>query len=489
MVNRDTRFRPWYLVVVLALASVLLVACGGDDDEDSGGGSSNSDLTAENWTLKKAAEPYKGTEIRVLDEITDLQPAMKELIPEFERETGIKVKYELEAHPDVIRKGEADMISGRGAYDAAMVHVQQAGRVLAAEAIEYIDQYYEDPALHDPEVKWEDFIQPLTDQATTFDGQRMGFPNWNYNMVWWGRKDLMEHPAEKAAFEKEYGHELREPETLQEMLEIAEFFTREKGEKLAGKTLDGDFAGFLMEGAQLGSAVEAVEAIFMKQYGGGIFDEEGKPDAVKPENVEAMELYGKLFETGPDGQAEMSLIDVPVVMGEGRAASGILWSDFVFNIDKKGKSPHAGQFVYAPTPANADSPDNRSTAAQPGILMINAASENKEATYLFLQWLVSKATQERWLSGGVGMPVRKDSLESPALTEGERADLFDAVKGSLENGTPWEKGPKLYEAFDAVNRMQQAVGQGKASPQEALETLQGDLEEICGDSCYLPQGQ
>ena len=117
--------------------------------------------------------------------------------------------------------------------------------------------------------------------------------------------------------------------------------------------------------------------------------------------------------------------------------------------------------------------------------MMSKASENKEATYLFMQWLVSPEVQEEWLAAGTGMPVLEASLESPTLTKGERADLFAAVKGVMENGKPWEHGPALYEAFEAINRMQQVVGKGEATPEEALETLQGELEEICGDSCFL----
>jgi ABC-type glycerol-3-phosphate transport system substrate-binding protein len=469
---------------LVCVAVLFVVGCGGGDDS-SDQEANNSDVNASNWTLAKAAEPYKGTEIRVLDEVTDLQPAMKTLVPEFEKETGIKVSYELEAHPDVIRKGEADAISGRGAYDAIMVHVQQAGRVLAADAIEYLDEFYDNEALHDPEVTWDSFIQPLTDEATMFDGKRMAFPNWNYNNVWWGRRDLMENAEEKAAFEERYGRELAPPKTLQELRDFAEFFTRKKGEKLAGETLTSDFAGFNMEGSQAGSAVEVVDRVFMEQFGGGVFDDEGKPAANRPENAEAMALYGELWKYAPAGQAEMSLIDVPVVMAEGRAASGLIWSDFTFAIDKEGGSQYAGDFIYAPTPTNADNPDVHSTAVQPGMLMISKASENKEATYLFLQWLVSKETQDKWFDTGVGMPVREDAWENPKLTEGDRKQFYEAVKETMANGSPWKKGPKLYEAFDAVNRMQQAVGQGKATPEAALETLQGDLEEICEDSCYL----
>ncbi|MEA2406716.1 MAG: multiple sugar transport system substrate-binding protein [Thermoleophilaceae bacterium] len=478
--------RSWLICGLAICISLLLAACGGDDG-DSGGNTGDSKVNASNWTLKSAAAPYKGTEIRVLDEVTGLQPAMKELIPDFEKETGIKVSFELEPHPDVIRKGEADLISGRGAYDAVMIHVAQKGRVLAADAVQFIDDYYDNEALRDPDVKFEDFIQPLTDNATKFGDNRLGFPNWNYNVVWWGRQDLMDDPGEQAAFKKEFGRDLEVPKTLQEVRDFAKFFTRSKGEKLAGKTVERDFPGFVMEGSQLSAATETLDPIYLRQFGGGLWDEDGKPAATSPGNVEAMKLWAEMWKYGPAGQAEMSLIDIPVVMGEGGAASGWIWSDFIFPIDVEGGSQYAGKFVYGGAQPNGEDPETRSTSAQPGTLVIGAGSKNKEATYLFLQWMASKETQDRWVESGAFMPVRKDTLESPAVTDGPRANLYAAVKESLAHGTPWPAGLKLYELFDAVNRMQQAVGQGKASPEDGLASLQSDMEEICGDSCLLPQ--
>ncbi|HEX6021713.1 MAG TPA: extracellular solute-binding protein [Solirubrobacter sp.] len=469
-----------------ALAACLaLAACGGDDGGDSAstqGGGSN--VTADNWSLAAAAAPYKGTELRILDEVTDLQPSFQPLIAQFEKETGIKVSYELEGHLDVIRKGETDLLSGRGAYDGVMIHSTQKGRVLAADAVTPIDEFLKDEKLKDPNVNFDDFIQPLADRLTLYDGKRIAFPNWNYNTVWWGRKDLMEHPDEKAAFKERFGRELAPPKTLQEMVDFAQFFTRKKGEKLAGETLDRDFAGFVKEGAQAGAAFGDVRYTFMNQFGGDFWDESGKPNINTPENVEAMKLYQELWKYSPPGQAEMSLIDVPVVMGEGRAASGLVYSDFLFSVDAEGKSQHAGQFTYAPVPPKSEGDSNWTVATEPSMIIISKQSENPEAMFLFLQWMVSKSTQDAWFEGGIGMPVRKDSLEHPTVTGGDRAEMFEAVKGSLEHGDAFPVVPKLFEIIDEVNKMQQAVGQGQ-DPAAALAQTQSKLEEICGDSCVV----
>ncbi len=41
----------------------------------------------------EAAKPYKGVTIRVLDEITPLQETLSKIVPDFEKETGIKVEW------------------------------------------------------------------------------------------------------------------------------------------------------------------------------------------------------------------------------------------------------------------------------------------------------------------------------------------------------------------------------------------------------------
>jgi multiple sugar transport system substrate-binding protein len=469
-------------LATIVVASALLAACGGSDDSGTTNAETDAGNTGGRWTLAEAARPYKGTQLRVLDEVTDLQPSFKPLIKDFERETGIKVSYELEGHLDVIRKGEADLLSGRGAYDGVMIHSTQKGRVLAADAVTPIDEFLTNEKLKDPSVNFDDFIQPLADNLTKFGDTRMGFPNWNYNTVWWGRKDLMEHPDEKRAFQSRYGRELAPPKTLQEMRDIAEFFTRKKGDKLAGKTLDREFAGFVKDGAQAGTAFEEVRYDFMNQFGGDFWDQSGKPNVNTPENVKAMQFYADLWKFAPDGQAEMSLIDIPVVMGEGRAASGLVWSDFVFSVDQKGKSRYAGDFVYAGIPANADDPSKRRAATEPSMILISKESENPEAMFLFLQWMVSKPTQDKWFQGGVGMPVRKDSLESETVTAGPRKQFYEAVEESLKVGAAFPVAPKLFEIIDEVNQMQQAVGQG-AAPKAELDKLQSRFEDICGDSC------
>src|SRR4026209_1037803 len=215
---------------------------------------------------KDAAKPYAGRSLTILDEVTPLQEHMLTLVPEFEKATGIKVDYQLLNHFEVISKGQADMLAGRGAYDAVMLHSPQMGLLLDAGVIRAIDDLLGNKALTNPGLDRADFIEPAADSLTRFRGKTYGFLNWNYNEVYWARGDLFGHPEEKAAFKKKYGYDLAPARTPQQRRETPEFFTRKRSEKLAGQTLDSDFYGIVMEGIEGGTTLWTVLNAFVKNF-------------------------------------------------------------------------------------------------------------------------------------------------------------------------------------------------------------------------------
>ena len=354
------------------------------------------------WSYKEAAAPYKGTTIRILDETTPLQEVMAKLVPQFEKETGIKVEYELLNHFDVISKGQADMLSGRGNYDGVMLHSFQMGPMIDAGAIRDISGLLGNSKLTNPNLGLDDLINPAYDTTAKYKGKQYGFLNWNYNQIYWARNDLITHASEKTAFKAKYGYELAPAATMQQMRDIAEFFTRKKGEKLAGKTLKTDFYGIVMEGIKGGTTFPGVWYNFLKNWGGGIVDKDGKPAFNTPENIAALKFWASLWKFSPPGQAEYSLVDVPTVMGNGIAAQTIAWSDFVLGIDRPGKSSLAGKFVYGGIPKNAKYNGKAYSNGAPSMIAISSAGKNPEPTYLFLQWIIDRKFQENLLKTGGG---------------------------------------------------------------------------------------
>jgi len=102
------------------------------------------------------------------------------------------------------------------------------------------------------------------------------------------RKDIFNDETEKSNFKKAYNKELAPPETWDEMLDIAKFFTRKSGETLAGKKLDEDFYGFAFL-AQRGSFAFAWWLAEFASRGGKYFDKDMNPMINSEEGVIALQ--------------------------------------------------------------------------------------------------------------------------------------------------------------------------------------------------------
>lgn len=454
----------------LALAAVLIAAAPA--------------ALAQGWSYRDAARPYAGTRIRVLDEITPLQENMKKLVPQFTAETGIMVEYELLSHGDVINKGQADLFSGRGYYDAVMLHSLQMGPLLAARVLEPLDGFLADGTLTDPKLDLDDLIAPADPTLSRSGGKRYGFLTWNYNQVYWARKDLLANPAEMAAFKARYHYALAPARTLEQMRDIAEFFTRRKGSLLAGQPLASDFYGIVLEGIPGGTTFTSMWQNLLANFGGGVLDADGHPAFDTPQNIAALKFWAALWRFSPPGQAEYSLVDVPTVMGSGIAAQTIAWSDFVVGVDKPGGSPYAGRFVYAGIPvhggAGGASGALRSANGEPSLLGLSHSSRNKQATYLFLEWMIEKDTQARlFAAGGSGVPIRNSSFRLPLLQQPATASLYAAMKDSMAVAVAKPKLPRFFEINDALGPIVQQVGLGTLTPEAAAKAGQEKLLAIC----------
>lgn len=427
----------------------------------------------------EAAKPYAGVSIRVLDETTPLQETLTKIVPQFEKETGIHVEWQLLNHFEVIDKGQADLLSGRGHFDAVMLHGYQLGPLLSADVLLPIDDMLKNPKLANPDLDLADLIQTPYKTTAFANGHQYGFINWNYNQIYWARNDLLTNPEEQAAFKAKYGYDLGPAKTLEQMRDIAEFFTRNTGDKLAGKTLTNNFYGIVLEGIKGGTTFPTVWLSFMRNYGGDIIDADGKPTFDRPENIKGLKAWADLWKFSPPGTAEYSLIDVPTIMGNGIAAQALAYSDFVMGVDKEGASPLHGKFIYDVVPSAKDS-KARSVESEPSVTVINRASKNAEATFLFLQWLTEKKQQGQLIEEGQGgVPIRQSSWESAAIKNSANPSLYAAMRQTLDLSVAKPKMPKIYEILDALSGVAQEVGLGNLTPEEGAKKGQEEMLKIC----------
>ncbi|MFC5386164.1 ABC transporter substrate-binding protein [Aquamicrobium segne] len=446
-----------------------------------------SGLSAEEFNYAEAAKPYAGVTITVLDEVTPMQEALAKVVPEFSKETGIIVNYELMSHLDVINKGQADMLSRGGAYDGVMLHGAQMGPMLDAEAIRSIDDFVADPKLSNPDLDLDDLIQRPFQTLAFFKDKQYGFINWNYNQVYWARADLLNHAGEKAAFKEKYGYDLGPAQTLEQMRDISEFFTRKRGEELMGEPLTEDFYGVVLDGLKGVTSLWLYIGSILRNFGGDIVDAEGKPAFNTQEVVDSLAYWAELWKYSPPGTAEYSIIDVPTVMGNGIAAQTLAFSDFVLGVDKPGGSSLHGSFVYdAPPVKEGMDPSRYSADGEPSMIVITQGSKNPEATFLFLQWLIEKKQQSALFEAGQGgVPIRESSWAELKDMDGVNTSLLDAMALSLTRVDSKPLIPNYFQVMDVLAEIVQQVGLGTVSPEEGAAQGQAALERLCGDVCLL----
>jgi multiple sugar transport system substrate-binding protein len=297
---------------------------------------------------------------------------------------------------------------------------------------------------------------------------------YSYAPIYYGRKDLMNHPAEREAFKKKYGYDLAPAKTWDQVRDIAEFFTRKKGETLAGEVLADNFYGIVM----MGKRHESTNLIWMDwiyTFGGSILDKNNVPTINSQENIEATEFWKSLWKFSPPGTAEYDYMDVLMSFQQGIVAQSICWSDFAFPLEIPGKSKLAGKMAYGPLPVHPKH-QIRVAIVEAMVPIISAYSKNKEAAFLFLQWNAEKEFETKLAGMGFMAPVRKAVWKDPSLTSGPFAGIYSAMKDSMDNclivfaASPDFLGwPMLNDNFSI---MLSEIGMGKKTVKEALDAAQ-----------------
>lgn len=212
----------------LLLAAALVVG--------AAGGLASTEASA--WSLEEAAKPYAGTEVRGIYDGYSPCLAYIEIAKKFEERTGIKVILEVADLEAVWRQVLADQLTGGPAANNQTVAFAAPGFTSD------LTQFMNDPALRDPAVKIEDFVQAHFEISGYHDNALVSVPYHYLPPYAAYRTSIANDPTEQANFEAAYGYAMPLPPTTWEQFrDLAEFFTREKGETLAGKTLESNFYG------------------------------------------------------------------------------------------------------------------------------------------------------------------------------------------------------------------------------------------------------
>lgn len=334
----------------------------------------------------EAAKKYSGTTISIVWEagLQSLDP-LNYSGPKWEQLTGIKVKVVEVPTDQMFTKIMQDYKSGAGAYDALNVIPSWMPDLARAGALEPLDKYVDKYAYRD---ELQDIAGAYRDNQMQYDGKIYGFPDDGDVMILYYRKDIFEDPKMKDEFKAKFGYDLAPPKDWKQFDEIGQFITDKMQPKVYG-------AGFFR-------SAPYPQYMFQERFrmeGGKFFDENTMKTTVNSE-VGLKVFKDMLAENKfmPPGVEQWNFVDNLAAFLQGTTAMTISWPPYgrwaaAYNaiasekaMNWVPKSQISGKVGYALTPLG------RPELGVGFDLSVSSTSKNKEAAYLFIQWLNSKKT-------------------------------------------------------------------------------------------------
>ncbi len=236
---------------LLSAAAVVLLAAGGpavadmaaaekwvNDEFQPSTLSKEEQMKEMEWFIK-AAEPFKGMEIKVVSEtIPTHEYESKVLTKAFEEITGIKVTHDLIQEGDVIEKLQIQMQSGENVFDAYINDSDLIGTHFRYGHVVPLSDFMagEGKDVTLPTLDVDDFIGKSF--TTGPDGKLYQLPDQQFANLYWFRYDWFNREDFKKQFKEIYGYDLGVPVNWSAYEDIAEFFS-EHVREIDGKAVYG----------------------------------------------------------------------------------------------------------------------------------------------------------------------------------------------------------------------------------------------------------
>lgn len=394
--SKATRF---VAVAAIAVIAGSLVSCSSEPEIDEQAG-------------------IEGTTIRVTLANHVWTETIKELIPEFEEETGATVEITQLAEDQLSDQYNVKLNAGTDEIDVLMYRPLQENKLFASNG--YLADITEQ-AESDEEWDWADF-QEGPASLTSYEDAVVGVPIITERTVLYYRKDLLEQAG------------LEVPKTLEE-LDAAAAAIHEQNP---------DVAGYI--GRTGKSAAVTQFSAFLFSFGGK-FIEDGSSAIGSDEAREAYKYYGDLIRnhTSATINPEMSWPEAFAVFQQGKAAF-IADADSLYkNMTDPTQSTVSEQVGFAAFPEGPAGSKPYNVAAW--ALGINETSENQSAAWQFIKWATSKDITLEMSTLGVS-GARTSVWENPEATAEYPEELVEAIKVNGKNGVGQDR-PLVFQVPQA----------------------------------------
>jgi multiple sugar transport system substrate-binding protein len=381
-VKHHSALRVLGLTTAAVLAAGALASCSAGGDEAEGSSTLRVTLANHVWT-----------------------DIVKDKISEFEAESGLKVELTQLGEDQLSDQYNVKLNAGSDEIDVMMYRPLQEGKLFAENG--YLADLT-DRVEGASDWDWNDF-QSGPVGSTTYNDQVVGVPTITEQEVLYYRTDLLEAAG------------LEVPKTLDDLEDAAKAISE----------ANPGVAGFV---ARTGKSAAVTQfSSFLYSFGGDFIDDKGNSVIDSKEAKAAYEYYGGLLHNyGPANvSTDMSWPEAAAIFAQGNAAFYTDASSLYKNLTEAENSTVSDAVGFAPFPAGpaGSKPYNVPSWA----LGVNAASENQDNAWKFIEWATSEAMTLEIQQAGV--PGARDSVwADPAGTASFPADLAKAVAIGSETG-------------------------------------------------------
>jgi multiple sugar transport system substrate-binding protein len=405
--------------------------------------------------------------------------AMAQLVADFESKNCVKVTIVGIDNAQLYDKQIIEAVAKTGAYDVYNIETAEKAGFAEFGYILPMDDYIKANA---DKVQYDDIAPILADLTTKYKGKIWGLPYYTYTQGNFYRADLFEDPTEQAAFKAKYGYDLKPPETWDQATDIAQFFTRKKGDTLKGEVLTKDFYGIgLMAGRFQEIQDELSGMIWYK--GSDWLKDDGTITVNDEANTWAYKFYlEKLLPYAPPAALTVTYDGVMNQMQDCQIAmtANFFLDQWPNAVKTEDKCPGAKMGIGVGI---------EKTAYIGAFLMgVSSSSKHPKEAMDFVAYIGGVEAQTKFASMG-GSTTRISVLKDPQFNTPESRpytahfayllQVFDNMKNIRSNLFYSPYGAKLYNAMGPIYHKGAA---GEVTADQALQELYDEFVKICGGS-------
>ena len=422
----------------------------------------------------KEAQKYKGQTITIVWEagLQSLDP-LNFSGPLWEKLTGIKVKVVEVQTAEMFTKIMQEYRAGTGAYDALNVIPAWMPDLANAGALEVLDPYVQKYGYGDELQK---IAATYRDNQMKVDGKIFGFPDDGDVFVMYYRKDVFGDAKVQEAFKAKTGHDLAVPKNWKDFGETGAALT----EILKPQN---------MYGAAFFRQPPYTMFMFQERFrneGGKFFDAESMKATINSDvGVKVLTEMRNENKFMPPGVEQWGFVENLAAFMAGQTAMTISWPPYGrwaagYGTDEKAlswvpKSTVAGKVGYAMPPGG------HPELAAGFALSVASTSKNKDAAYLFIQWLNSEdiSLQRVKLPTALRDPFRDSHFTDPGYLAlwPDAKDYLAALQAGSKSGL---LDLSLLQTDKYEEVLRQAIGKLWAGedPKKILDAAAGEWDAI-----------